>query len=109
MRVSVLHPGAFGATDADWLCGCGCVQYKPAEKAEVAVLGHGPTAPVGSSTVEVPYMPSTAQEHNSDGESDEDECDDRPLTRDELQEKTFKNIGKKEKLLGKGRVRRVQK
>uniref|UniRef100_A0A7S0WV22 ODAD1 central coiled coil region domain-containing protein n=1 Tax=Pyramimonas obovata TaxID=1411642 RepID=A0A7S0WV22_9CHLO len=83
--------------------------YKPAEKAELAVLGHGPGAPVGSSTVEVPYMPSTAQEHNSDGESDEDECDDRPLTRDELQAKTFKNIGKKEKLLGKHRSRKAQK
>eukprot|EP00959_Pyramimonas_sp_CCMP1952_P069711 1455334-Pyramimonas_sp.AAC.1 len=81
-------------------------QYKPAEKAELAVLGHGPAAPMGSSTVEVPYMPSTAQEHNSDGESDEDEVDDRPLTRDELQAKTYKTIGKKEKQLGKGRLRR---
>jgi len=82
--------------------------YKLAAKIQgTPVLGQGPVAGSGSSKVEVPYMPSTAQEHNSDGESDEEEVDDRPMSRDELQVKTMKNIGKKEKQFSKGKKKFV--
>lgn len=58
------------------------------------VLGAGPSAPVGSSNVEI-LPPSTAEERHSDEESDE-EVDDRPLTRDELQARTLRNLSKRD-------------
>mmetsp|Transcript_22591 Transcript_22591/g.31476 ORF Transcript_22591/g.31476 Transcript_22591/m.31476 type:complete len:541 (-) Transcript_22591:280-1902(-) len=64
------------------------------------VLGEGPSAPQGSSNVEI-LPPSTADDHHSEDESDED-IDDRPLSRDELQARTLRNLHKKE---GRGAAR----
>jgi hypothetical protein len=58
------------------------------------VLGAGPAAPVGSAAVDI-LPPSTTEERHSDDESDE-EVDDRPLTRDELQARTLRNLSKRD-------------
>ncbi|KAJ3302847.1 Coiled-coil domain-containing protein 63 [Kappamyces sp. JEL0829] len=56
------------------------------------LLGHGPSAPVGSLSI---VAPSTADDHDSgDNGSDEDE---RPLSREELKQRTLRGLNKREK------------
>mmetsp|Transcript_2665 Transcript_2665/g.3018 ORF Transcript_2665/g.3018 Transcript_2665/m.3018 type:complete len:559 (-) Transcript_2665:802-2478(-) len=58
------------------------------------VLGVGPCAPTGQATILI-VPPSTAEaEHVSDGENSEDDIEDRPLTRDELESRTLRNLNK---------------
>ncbi|KAJ8323564.1 hypothetical protein BDV3_001599 [Batrachochytrium dendrobatidis] len=56
------------------------------------LLGQGPGAPVGTLSI---VAPSTGDDHDSgDNQSDED---DRPLTREELRQKTLRGLNKREK------------
>eukprot|EP00899_Mesostigma_viride_P016003 jgi/Mesvir1/24403/Mv11071-RA.1 len=68
-----------------------------------AVHGHGPSVPAGATNISI-EPPSTADEYISDDDSEE-EVDDRPLTRDELQAKTLRMITKRgeSSIRGKGR------
>ena len=56
--------------------------------------GQGPSTAAGTTVINI-EPPSTADEYVSDEESEE-EVDDRPLTRDELQAKTMKTLSKRE-------------
>ncbi|KAJ3398516.1 hypothetical protein CcCBS67573_g06792 [Chytriomyces confervae] len=59
------------------------------------LLGQGPLAAIGNLTI---VAPSTGDDHDSDDNiSDED---DRPLTREELTQKTLRGLSKREKMAG---------
>ncbi|KAI8611153.1 hypothetical protein BC830DRAFT_1142378 [Chytriomyces sp. MP71] len=58
------------------------------------LLGQGPLAAIGNMTI---VAPSTGDDHDSDDMTDEDE---RPLTRDELTQKTLRGLSKRDKLAG---------
>lgn len=83
---------------------------KAPEEKEVAAkvpsgpLGAGPHAPVGIANPSID-PPSTADEHRNSDEESEEEVDDRPLTRDELQAKTLRNLNKRDSR-GAQRMRR---
>ena len=70
-----------------------------------AILGAtGPLTPANAGGVNI-EPPSTADEYASDDESEE-EIDDRPLTRDELQAKTLRALNKRESKGGNLRRKR---
>ena len=70
-------------------------QGAPSDGVDQRLLtGQGPQTPAGSTTINI-EPPSTADEYVSDEESEE-EVDDRPLTREELQAKTMKTLSKRE-------------
>uniref|UniRef100_A0A7S0SDG4 ODAD1 central coiled coil region domain-containing protein n=1 Tax=Mantoniella antarctica TaxID=81844 RepID=A0A7S0SDG4_9CHLO len=70
-----------------------------------AILGAtGPMTPANAGGVNID-PPSTADEYASDEESEE-EIDDRPLTRDELQAKTLRALNKRESKGGGARRKR---
>ena len=49
-----------------------------------AFLGSGPQVPAGSQTLQIEHLPTTAEEYVSEEESEE-EVDDRPLTKCEVE------------------------
>ena len=70
-----------------------------------AILGAtGPITPANAGGVVID-PPSTADEYASEEESEE-EIDDRPLTRDELQAKTLRSLNKRESKGGAARRKR---
>jgi hypothetical protein len=70
-----------------------------------AILGAtGPMTPANAGGVNI-EPPSTADEYASEDESEE-EIDDRPLTRDELQAKTLRTLNKRESKGGAARRKR---
>lgn len=66
------------------------------------MFGIGPATPAGGHLVTI-EAPTTNDEYFSDDES-EDELEDRPLTKEELQQKTLKHINRS----NRRRVRRVK-
>ncbi|KAI8810383.1 hypothetical protein BJ742DRAFT_888301 [Cladochytrium replicatum] len=62
------------------------------------LLGLGPTAPLGQVAI---IAPNTGEDHDSDDNTDEDE---RPLTREELKQRTLKGLSKREKAGGQAKV-----
>ncbi|KAK3273593.1 Outer dynein arm protein 1 [Cymbomonas tetramitiformis] len=64
------------------------------DKDSKALLGQGPGAPVGTAQLNI-HPPSTAGDQDEES-GDEEDADDRPLTRDELQAKTMKNLSKRD-------------
>ncbi|TPX31783.1 hypothetical protein SmJEL517_g04959 [Synchytrium microbalum] len=61
------------------------------------LLGVGPSAPLATVTI---VAPSTGDDHDS--EDDEDEGDERPLTREELMQKTMRVLSRREKSAAAG-------
>ena len=59
------------------------------------VLGTGPHAPPGAGQLVI-QPPTTTDEQFSDDNDSDDELDDRPLTRNELEAKTLRNISKRD-------------
>mmetsp|Transcript_29376 Transcript_29376/g.46099 ORF Transcript_29376/g.46099 Transcript_29376/m.46099 type:complete len:561 (-) Transcript_29376:97-1779(-) len=81
----------------------------PEAQAQLAsILGHGPSAPIGAGKVEV-VPPTAGEEYDSEEGSDEEEDDERPLTRDELKAKTLRNLAKRETMDRDGDFRSKQK
>ncbi|TPX55688.1 hypothetical protein PhCBS80983_g05122 [Powellomyces hirtus] len=58
------------------------------------LLGHGPTAPIGTISI---VAPSTGDDHDDDLISEDD---DRPLTREELEKRTLRGLARREKQPG---------
>mmetsp|Transcript_14818 Transcript_14818/g.29725 ORF Transcript_14818/g.29725 Transcript_14818/m.29725 type:complete len:107 (+) Transcript_14818:75-395(+) len=73
-----------------------------------SILGHGPAVPLGAGKVEV-VPPTAGEEYDSEEGSDEEEDDERPLTRDELKQKTLRNLAKRETMDKEGDFRPKQK
>ncbi|KAI8850258.1 hypothetical protein BC829DRAFT_416119 [Chytridium lagenaria] len=59
------------------------------------LLGQGPMIPIGNLSI---IPPSTGDDHDSDDVISEE--DDRPLTREELKQKTLRGLSKREKTAG---------
>ncbi|KAJ3217405.1 Coiled-coil domain-containing protein 63 [Dinochytrium kinnereticum] len=68
------------------------------------LLGQGPMIPIGNLSI-VP--PSTGDDHDSDDIISEE--DDRPLTREELKQKTLRGLSKREKTAGVNKVNMKKK
>ena len=62
-------------------------------QAVLAIMGMGPPTPMGQDLIQVD--PPNLEDYSSDEESDEDDDDARPLTREELKAKTLKGIHRK--------------
>mmetsp|Transcript_37719 Transcript_37719/g.85940 ORF Transcript_37719/g.85940 Transcript_37719/m.85940 type:complete len:557 (-) Transcript_37719:51-1721(-) len=60
-----------------------------------SILGQGPAVPAGTGKVEV-TPPAAGEDLDSEEGSDQEEDDERPLTRDELKAKTLRNLHKRE-------------
>ncbi|GAQ87539.1 hypothetical protein KFL_003590130 [Klebsormidium nitens] len=60
-----------------------------------SILGQGPQTPAGATTIAI-EPPSTTDDMQTESESDEEEMEERPMTRDELRVKTLKSLGKRE-------------
>ncbi|KAI8914406.1 hypothetical protein EDD86DRAFT_199272 [Gorgonomyces haynaldii] len=68
------------------------------------LLGQGPAAPIGNLSINAP---STGDDHDSeDNGSDED---DRPLTREEIRQRTLRGLNKRERTANAGNKAAVQK
>eukprot|EP00242_Pyramimonas_sp_CCMP2087_P016393 CAMPEP_0198197548 /NCGR_PEP_ID=MMETSP1445-20131203/1131_1 /TAXON_ID=36898 /ORGANISM="Pyramimonas sp., Strain CCMP2087" /LENGTH=540 /DNA_ID=CAMNT_0043866861 /DNA_START=245 /DNA_END=1867 /DNA_ORIENTATION=- len=75
---------------------CGSQAVVPAELAlSGRVLGTGPHAPPGAGQLVI-QPPTTTDDQFSDDNDSDDEFDDRPLTRNELEAKTLRNISKRD-------------
>ena len=72
------------------------------------ILGQGPAVPAGAGKVEV-TPPTAGDDIDSEDGSDQEEEDERPLTRDELKAKTLRNLHKREAVErdGAGKHRRA--
>ena len=64
-----------------------------ATQAMLNILGMGPPTPMGQELIQVD--PPNLEDYSSEDESDEEDDDARPLTREELKAKTLKGIHRK--------------
>eukprot|EP00238_Polyblepharides_amylifera_P006699 CAMPEP_0196594476 /NCGR_PEP_ID=MMETSP1081-20130531/78490_1 /TAXON_ID=36882 /ORGANISM="Pyramimonas amylifera, Strain CCMP720" /LENGTH=463 /DNA_ID=CAMNT_0041918757 /DNA_START=9 /DNA_END=1400 /DNA_ORIENTATION=+ len=68
---------------------------KALEELSGKILGSGPNVPAGGALVAI-HPPTTTEDQFSDDNDSDDELDDRPLTRNELEAKTIRNISKRD-------------
>eukprot|EP00735_Rhodelphis_limneticus_P012117 TRINITY_DN5307_c0_g1::TRINITY_DN5307_c0_g1_i1::g.24206::m.24206 TRINITY_DN5307_c0_g1::TRINITY_DN5307_c0_g1_i1::g.24206 ORF type:complete len:413 (+),score=175.76,sp/A8JF70/ODA1_CHLRE/47.31/1e-109,Sec8_exocyst/PF04048.9/1.4,Sec8_exocyst/PF04048.9/21,Sec8_exocyst/PF04048.9/0.064,SpoIIIAH/PF12685.2/0.0087,SpoIIIAH/PF12685.2/1.5e+04,SpoIIIAH/PF12685.2/1.3e+03,DUF948/PF06103.6/1.4e+03,DUF948/PF06103.6/12,DUF948/PF06103.6/4.7,APG6/PF04111.7/9.1,APG6/PF04111.7/0.08,Mitovir_RNA_pol/PF05919.6/0.16,Mitov len=61
--------------------------------ASVSFLGHGPTTPAGATQLQI-QPPTTGDDFDSENDEDSDEDEGRPLQRDELKQRAWRNLNK---------------
>ena len=71
-----------------------------ASAAVLQILGMGPATPMGQELLQVD--PPNLEDYSSEDESEEEEEDARPLTREELKQKTLKGIHRRANREGHG-------
>jgi len=71
------------------------VSSREAQAQLASILGQGPLVPLGAGKVEV-VPPTAGEDYDSEEGSEDEDEDERPLTRDELKAKTLRNLAKRE-------------